>query len=161
MKAPTTRRRRFAFLRQSKKLKETDTEKSTLTADEKSKKRTVATEPKTWEDHWVPGDYPFVRLEGNRAACAICLMDYEEPEKVQRQPSAENEAPESPAIGAVREVQVEEITREEADRLELHDAGEGAQPLRLLPCGHVFHVSSFVLSVSTSGPITLPSRKHV
>jgi hypothetical protein len=28
------------------------------------------------------------------------------------------------------------------DPLKLENAGEGAQPLRLLACGHVFHVSS-------------------
>jgi len=28
----------------------------------------------TWEDKWEKGDWPFVRLEENRATCAICLM---------------------------------------------------------------------------------------
>ena len=37
----------------------------------------------------------------------------------------------------------EGVTEEERDALELADAGEGAQPLRQLTCGHVFHVSLF------------------
>ena len=42
---------------------------------------------------------------------------------------------------------MEEVTEEERDALKLNDAGEGAQPLRLLSCGHVFHVS-ILLSLS-------------
>ena len=39
-------------------------------------------------------------------------------------------------------VHADPATSQEAlERLRLEDAGEGAQPLRLLPCGHVFHVS--------------------
>lgn len=34
----------------------------------------VAEQGNTWEDRWEKGDFPFVRLEENRAACAICLM---------------------------------------------------------------------------------------
>jgi hypothetical protein len=56
---------------------------------------------------WEKNEYPFVKLEANRAACAICLMDFEPPRKVGEQ-------------------------REEPN---------GAEPLRLLACGHVFHVS--------------------
>ncbi|EJF65285.1 hypothetical protein DICSQDRAFT_132851 [Dichomitus squalens LYAD-421 SS1] len=35
-----------------------------------------------WDETWEKGEYPFVRLEGNRAVCAICLMDFEEPRRV-------------------------------------------------------------------------------
>jgi len=34
-----------------------------------------------WEANWELGEYPFVALEGSRAACAICLMDFEEPKR--------------------------------------------------------------------------------
>ena len=46
--------------------------------------------------------------------------------------------------GPAAEIQVEEVTEEERNALQLSDAGEGAQQLRLLTCGHVFHVSIFV-----------------
>ena len=98
---------------------------------------------------------------GLRADLTRTLMDFEEPEKVQRATSTEDEAPKSPPSGDVEEVQVDEITQEDTDRLQLQDAGEGAQPLRLLPCGHVFHVS-LVLGVCvrrlTSSPL---HRKRV
>lgn len=143
------RKGRFAFFRRSKKAKKTD-EKGEKAADS-------GAEGTTWEDNWVPGDYPFVRLEGHRAACAICLLDYDEPERKDKgkkvaDTDGSNEA--SPTTGAnevsaseVQEVQVEEVTQAEAERLELTDAGEGPQPLRLLGCGHVFHVRQFVLSI--------------
>ena len=122
-----------------------------------------------WDEMWEKGDYPFVRLEGNRAVCAICLMDFEEPKRVRGQktkataaaseghaqnaegpgatsgpsgPSStekEKDAEAQDARGA-EEIQVEAVTEEERDALHLADAGEGAQPLRLLTCGHVFHV---------------------
>ncbi|KAI0358484.1 hypothetical protein OH77DRAFT_1420876 [Trametes cingulata] len=110
-----------------------------------------------WDEMWEKGEYPFVRLEGNRAVCAICLMDFEEPRRV-RGPGAgaagkdkdgnERKAQEkslsaTPAevqgSAATQEVQVEEVTEEERDALKLNDAGEGPQPLRLLSCGHAFH----------------------
>ncbi|KAI0374002.1 hypothetical protein BV20DRAFT_988186 [Pilatotrama ljubarskyi] len=110
-----------------------------------------------WEEMWEKGEYPFVRLEGNRAVCAICLMDFEEPRRVRRpgtaaggkgkeggtergeggNPSATTA--EAQGSAATQEVQVEEVTEEERDALKLNDAGEGPQPLRLLPCGHAFH----------------------
>ncbi|KAG6900749.1 hypothetical protein C0993_002173 [Termitomyces sp. T159_Od127] len=39
-------------------------------------------EPQTWEEHWEQGEYPFVILEENRAACAICLVDFAEPKRI-------------------------------------------------------------------------------
>jgi len=86
-----------------------------------------------WEDNWEKGEYPFVRLEGNRAACAICLMDFDEPKRV--------------GTNVVKDDKVEDTETKNAngavsqqpDELRLEDAGEGPQPLRLLACGHVFH----------------------
>lgn len=120
--------------------------------------------PISWEDNWERGEYPFVRLENNRAACAICLMDFEEPKRtpgesnqlkdemarvVQSAAASQVENTEKP-IGEgsarpreeIEEVAASETDEERLQRLQLEDAGEGAQPLRLLSCGHVFHVSS-------------------
>jgi hypothetical protein len=91
--------------------------------------------PMTWEDNWEKGEYPFVRLEENRASCAICLMDFEEPKRRAdsgQSPSnavalGENAGPRSPTDNP------------DATSIRLENADEGA-PLRLLECGHVFHV---------------------
>lgn len=109
--------------------------------------------PESWEDNWEQCDYPFVRLEGNRAACAICLMDFEEPRRLsgapQQDPDKDDLATVPPSPCAEEAViPVESITEEERDALpRLEDAGEGPQPLRLLACGHVFHVSTPMLYV--------------
>jgi hypothetical protein len=108
-------------------------------------------EPVTWEDHWEQGDYPFVRLEGNRASCAICLMDFEEPKKVTGLEKAaavggenEKEPAEDEEGEQVQEIQVEKaMDEDESPFVNLVDTGEGVQPLRLLTCGHVFHVRMF------------------
>jgi len=111
-------------------------------------------EPLTWEEHWEQGEYPFVVLEGNRAACAICLMDFEEPKRI----GADGGNAPSPNLGSVStptgdphsgtsgnantiaEPLTTAINEEErGDNLKLADAGDGVQPLRLLACGHVFH----------------------
>ena len=43
------------------------------------------------------------------------------------------------------EVREEPVSTNDVDALRLEDAGEEAQPLRLLACGHVFHVSILTL----------------
>ncbi|PIL36212.1 hypothetical protein GSI_01873 [Ganoderma sinense ZZ0214-1] len=121
-----------------------------------------------WDEMWEKSEYPFVRLEGNRAVCAICLMDFEEPKRIRgakgsgTKPGADAGAnsesgPSSPPVGGARkgesvgesvstggeatqEIQVEAVTEEERDALgEGRGEGEGPEPLRLLACGHVFH----------------------
>jgi hypothetical protein len=137
------RRFRFAFLRRSKK--------AGSATGGKNEKGDVNGDAQTWEDNWVPGDYPFVVLESHRAACAICLMDFDEPERKSQpkesapkdsaQSSGENQPSTSlPSPSSAQEVQVDELTPNDVDRLQLEDAGEGPQPLRLLACGHIFHV---------------------
>ncbi|KAF8906535.1 hypothetical protein CPB84DRAFT_1726177 [Gymnopilus junonius] len=97
--------------------------------------------PISWEDNWEQSEYPFVALEGNRAACAICLMDFEEPKK--KNAAAKQESGDQPTEGknstnsSTLPPTIAEVQR--GDDLKLEDAGEGAQPLRLLQCGHVFH----------------------
>lgn len=167
------RRKRFAFLRRKDKSQLKGDEKGGSGKGKKGQKAKKDEEKKTWEDHWEAGDYPFVRLEGNRAACAICLMDFEEPKRVEgaepptlssaTSPETNTSEQEDAGTGGtpkesvtpsgntsntassnpnstVEEVQVDEITIEDREQLQLEDAGEGAQPLRLLACGHVFHV---------------------
>jgi len=112
----------------------------------------------SWRDNWEQGDYPLITLEGNRASCAICLMDFEEPkrknvvgDKVEKGEINENAEIAEPLSGndndtggpsnpneSLRSALTSEDRRQ--GDLKLADAGDGAQPLRLLDCGHVFHV---------------------
>jgi hypothetical protein len=115
----------------------------------------------------VKGEYPFVQLDSHRASCAICLLDFQEPRRVSSGPAGsdvpktpvENQTTEVPETRQEGEGEHEgDITEQAATpatpitpitptspigdlALRLQDAGEGAQPLRLLKCGHVFHVS--------------------
>lgn len=159
-------KRRFAFLR---KLKRSGTGNGNESGgkqggNSKDKSTNDGGEPLTWEENWEAGEHPFVRLEGNRAVCAICLMDFEEPKKRGGLSTAE-EVDETPAVPEITDVSTQKVPVEEriqeevrsgdgdVDALKLEDAGEGAQPLRLLACGHVFHVSliSSCLLVLNSG----------
>jgi hypothetical protein len=136
-------------------------------------------EPQTWEEHWEQGEYPFVVLEGNRAACAICLMDFEEPKRIGGLPSnvalsgeqgkylpnqdSTFETPDTDkGAGSTQPVRpgVDIAEEDRQENLKLEDAGDGAQPLRLLACGHVFHVSIFGF-LSRSYTDTSILRKHV
>ncbi|OBZ67122.1 hypothetical protein A0H81_12756 [Grifola frondosa] len=144
--APTSqRKRRFAFFRLKKnKGDAAGTKKGKGSAAGQTKGADAGNG--MWEDMWEAGGYPFVRLEGNRASCAICLMDFEEPRKAveaaQSKPPKEKnvaEVVDDAESAAAQEIQVEQVTEEERNELQLDDAGEGPQPLRLLSCGHAFH----------------------
>ncbi|TFK54206.1 hypothetical protein OE88DRAFT_1625140 [Heliocybe sulcata] len=152
---PARRRRRFAFLRKMTKSKVGKNAKGKQTSSSEKGAETEKNEL-TWEDNWEQGDYPFVILEENRAACAICLTDFEEPKRIRAitdggDDKARGDGTDTAAIGKggedadaanrpVEELRVGEVTEEErANLLKLEDAGEGPQPLRLLGCGHVFH----------------------
>lgn len=198
---PKRRFRFFPFTKRSSKSEGSNV--GTGSVDSKSVKSDrgngVAEDTAAWEDNWEKGDYPFVRLEGNRAVCAICLMDFDEPKKVggvrdskmdpdlEAGPETDGQLPEvveernndvqevtvepAPSLKKERmgaqgmpggisgpgdeettEVEVEpdsdaydeRDTEEEERGLKLEDAGEGPQPLRLLVCGHVFHVSGII-----------------
>ena len=161
---------RFAFFRRKRRSVRSDGEKGKeATSDGRERERDP--EKMTWEERWEPGEYPFVRLEGNRAVCAICLLDFEPPKRIDGagedpddkvgetdghgdavgDDASEKVGLEDVGAGdddddgvqgdeSVHEVQVGEVTEEEREQLRLDDAGEGAVPLRLLECGHVFHV---------------------
>jgi hypothetical protein len=145
-----TRRRkiRFRLLRVFFKPKSTNP----VAADKQLEGKLNSLEPDSWVDNWEQGEYPFVTLEGNRAACAICLQDYEEPKRKVADNEAANEKKEKPSSDsgegssatAPGPVNVTEDARN--DNLKLADAGETVQPLRLLGCGHVFHVSCMSLA---------------
>ncbi|KAI0743575.1 hypothetical protein C8Q80DRAFT_1182088 [Daedaleopsis nitida] len=187
-------KRRFAFFRRKKTGKKLSTPSSSKSASgsgsdgkpESSKEKDLEggaesdeDEDVPWDEMWEKGEHPFVRLEGNRAVCAICLMDFEEPKRIRgKKANAANVSGEEGAktgadAGAgeggpsslgdsavqqerTQEVRVEEVTEEERDALHLNDAGEGSQPLRLLACGHVFHqtcVDPWLTDVSGRCPI--------
>lgn len=124
---PKQPKRRFFFLR-----KKNDGEPGTKA---KGKGHGHSGSGDSWEDNWEKGEYPFVRLENNRAACAICLMDFDEPKRIGANPEKD-----SKEGGAETKDANNEISQQQ-EELKLEDAGEGPQPLRLLACGHVFHVS--------------------
>jgi hypothetical protein len=119
-----------------------------------------------WEANWELGEYPFVALEGSRAACAICLMDFEEPKRKEiTGEGSSNPRRMENTSGTIDEVVNSNISSGEEDqgKLKLVDAGDSVQPLRLLPCSHVFHVCLFFHSSLDCRYIDDPgiSRKHV
>ncbi|KAF5370854.1 hypothetical protein D9758_001798 [Tetrapyrgos nigripes] len=137
---PTPARRRFRFIKKiSSKVRQKGDSDNTK-HDSKEKESSQTGLPTTWEDHWELEGYPFVVLEGNRAACAICLMDFEEPKRIHPAPEDKSKATVTVGTARVSDSSPEEGNIAEENRqLQLEDAGEGAQPLRLLTCGHVFH----------------------
>lgn len=130
------RKHRFFFFRRSAKPSANDLEagKGDTSKNAPTKRRRRGTEDE-WEANWERGEYPFVKLPENRATCAICLLDFEEPPRrgsIHPQPGV---ASTSSAVSAndARESKIQ------IEPLSLQDAGEGATPLRLLACGHAFH----------------------
>ena len=136
---PKPPKRRFFFLRRKKSGEPGSKEKGKANGDSSS--------TDSWEDNWEKSEYPFVRLEGNRAACAICLMDFDEPKRVGSNSGKDDEDRDAEVKGDENEVP------QHHEELRLEDAGEGPQPLRLLACGHVFHVSRFY-------PFSITSHVH-
>ncbi|KAL4255009.1 hypothetical protein ABKN59_003933 [Abortiporus biennis] len=149
-KESQNQRRRFAWFRKSRKSLQSDGDGKTEVGS-----------PSRWEDNWEEGEYPFVRLEDNRATCAICLLDFDKPKPKkglgEGGDGGEDRADDSATKSFQEEAstphahtQVEEVNNagpganddiDNGMRLEDAEAGEGVQPLRLLSCGHVFHQS--------------------
>lgn len=98
-----------------------------------SLKQVNLTESGFWEESWDTGGYPHIVLDDNRAACAICLLDFEEPKRL-------HVVAEEQSKGGQVTVEVISEEKYENDELRSVDVREGAQLLRLLGCGHVFHV---------------------
>lgn len=147
VKADKPPKKLFRFIK-FKKSSNSEKKSADTAGSNAGSKRLLAAESGSWEDTWDTEGYPSVILGENRAACAICLLDFEEPKRLHPGPEAKAKAPE------VTSQAVEVISEEarENDELRLTDAGEGAQPLRLLRCSHVFHVgvfSSYLLCILT------------
>ncbi|KAH9998534.1 hypothetical protein BJV74DRAFT_825061 [Russula compacta] len=166
---PSTSRRRNRFLLFRWRAASTsDTAKSGT-----GKEKGDPNRPLTWEDNWEKSEYPFVQLDSHRASCAICLLDFEEPKRVPvgvletdiakatGQTRVENQTTDGPGAhqegeGDVTEQMVTPDSPNSDLALRLQDAGQGAQPLRLLKCGHVFHktcVDPWLLDVSGRCPV--------
>lgn len=112
---------RFAFFRRKKRSAATGAtspkgEESEAAADDESEGE--------WENRYVKSSLPFVRLENNRATCAICLMDFDEPPRKK----IKGKFPSKGDVGAAAAGPSSEQSNTEPE------------PLRLLECGHVFHV---------------------
>ncbi|KAG6815448.1 hypothetical protein H0H87_001764 [Tephrocybe sp. NHM501043] len=165
-------KQRFKFIRRLTSTRSLKTEKSLNLTTTKGVEQTG--EPQTWEEHWEQGEYPFVILEENRAACAICLLDFAEPKRIwgQSAPAESEDIISEPGSGCalvpsldVSKSASQTVTNTIADAprnterdktLKLEDAGEGSQPLRLLACGHVFHKSCldpWLLDISGRCPV--------
>jgi len=149
---PTKRRLRFRLLKSFAFLssKPSNMDKATGSEDENK--------ADSWVDNWEQGQYPFVTLDGNRAACAICLSDFEAPprrnvsndneqgssgkeKEEENQKASTPEPPEASTSEVITQVPNDERS---SGMLKLEDAGTGPQPLRLLGCKHAFHVSPFL-----------------
>ena len=136
---------RFKLLRNLRKKKEPSPSQNAT--DEKNNGTTDI--DGLWEANWELGEYPFVALEGSRAACAICLMDFEEPKRKE----VTGEGSSNPRRVENTSETIDEVVNtnissgeEVQEKLKLVDPGDSVQPLRLLPCSHVFHVCLFHLS---------------
>ncbi|KAJ4483421.1 hypothetical protein J3R30DRAFT_3284694 [Lentinula aciculospora] len=150
----TPAKKRFKFIKIRKSSPKPD-KTPTDCATDNSKQR-ISIEHGSWENNWDTEGYPHVVLDDNRAACAICLLDFEEPKRLHPVGGRRTKAVTSEPKGG--EVTVEVISEEERenDELRLADAGEGAQPLRLLRCGHVFHktcLDPWLIEVSGRCPV--------
>lgn len=95
-------------------------------------------EQEVWEGQYERSEYPFVVLEGNRASCAICLMDFEEPKRKLAAHASSSSSRPTPGEASSSSSPISNQEDSQGE-LKLTDAGDGAQPLRLLACGHVFH----------------------
>ena len=115
-------KRRFRFMRKEKPRGSNSKQTGDTPGDSDPRDR--------WENNWEKGEYPFVKLEANRASCAICLMDFDEPRRVGAE-SGEHNKSEGTEVKHV----------EGGTPKKLEEAGEEPQPLRLLTCSHAFHVS--------------------
>ena len=141
----TNKRPRFAIFRRqsstSGSFRPVDGSSKTVngkTGSRRNSKRGLMTseEDEEWENNWEKSEFPFIRLEGNRAACAICLMDFAEPPK-RKNAEATDSSSHPPPAAAVGQPNSEP----NPGKTESVNEGEAElEPLRLLECGHVFHV---------------------
>ncbi|KAG8963060.1 hypothetical protein FRC05_004942 [Tulasnella sp. 425] len=130
-------------------------------------------------------DHPFVVLESNRASCPICLTEFVEPKRKEGVPPApprpktpeptaaavegpssspveegvEREAGDGDAPPSKEKKPIEEDAVQTAPEAE-EEAGTPGEALRLLACGHVFHIHCLDPWLSkTSGRCPVCNRK--
>jgi hypothetical protein len=137
-------------------------------------------QPLTWSEYWQRNKYPFVVLEDSRAACAICLADFQVPNRkvglehpVEKKAGADERAAVADANGnsikdeSSQDVKIGVVTNghgqtkissgswisavsESAGRRirpQKEKGGPKIEPLRLLTCGHVFHVCRLLMCI--------------
>lgn len=87
--------------------------------------------------------YPLHPIPINRATCSICLCDFERPEEAIRNAGTE-------LSGGWKKAVEEAETKKSKKKQKKEDKQEDAvipEPLRLLECSHVFHVSDPIFKV--------------
>jgi len=91
---------------------------------------------KRWDDQWERGPHPFVRLTENQEACPICFEEYQQPRRKDR-----NEA-QPPTANTLVTLMYSPITADTRNlsRTGIETVNNRGESLRLLDCGHVFHV---------------------
>ncbi len=161
-----SKRRRFVFFRPTFRRRDTKVDIADI---EQGAEVTspIDDEGDEWDRSWERGSYPFVRLPENRATCMICLTEFEAPRRVSEreravQPTLTLEGnvlemrPLSSPAADVEEVRVESPRYADARTIELADTGgsDAQQPLRLLSCGHVYHVSRNKIALSVNRSLT-------
>ncbi|KAG8903713.1 hypothetical protein FRB99_002849 [Tulasnella sp. 403] len=96
------------------------------------------------EAQFERGPYPFIRLERNRATCSICLVDFVPPkrraEKDKRPPSEHVAPSQQPDIKPLESAKGGSSKAEAGAGAGSEHQGTPGEPLRVLSCGHVFHV---------------------
>ena len=76
--APKAKKPRFRFLRRkTKPVVDTPTEQKQVEKGAETKGEKAEEDP--WEARFERNEHPFVKLDGNRATCAICLCDFVAP----------------------------------------------------------------------------------
>ncbi|KAG9034831.1 hypothetical protein FRB95_012524 [Tulasnella sp. JGI-2019a] len=151
--------------------------KSPTSSSKREAKTAAVVEEDPWEARFERGEHPFVMLDGNRAACAICLCDFIEPKrrgeegqdlgnsKLNSDPRASGDSDlekgKSPDQGEGDEGSKKKKTKKAKtklakDTIDDEQAGIPGEPLRLLTCGHVFHrtcLDPWLLDVSGRCPV--------
>lgn len=161
---PKKQKRRFIFFRPSLKTRsktDVDVEAGNVHASEMTMSPTDDGYEDQWERMWEPAPYPFVRLPENRATCGICLCEFEAPRRLnglhmntdgggdidengEAHEMDEVASPHARGDTVIEEVMVESPHPRDERTVQLADMGgsDAPGPLRLLPCGHAYHVSA-------------------
>ena len=168
--ASKSKRHRFVFLRPSwlnrrSATARTPVEDSERGAGEDNVRPDGGGDGDEWDQTWERGAHPFVRLPENLATCGICLLEFEAPRRLNScrsrlaedaeedgeeddddgeelemgemptKAGTENEPGEKVAVELPQPVDKQAVQSAESG------SGDAPEPLRLLSCGHAYHVS--------------------